>query len=87
MMKIEIDRGLSEGGESTDCPYCRCAMKAGLLYTAGTAAPYWKEDGTKRDIFSERGRLPVISTLCANKIRSFYCSSCKKLIVDADLHL
>jgi len=70
-----------------DCPYCKCEMKKGLLYTAGAVVPYWKEDGTKRDILSEKGRLPIKSTLTAHKIESFYCSSYKKLIINADLRL
>lgn len=70
-----------------NCPYCNYEMKKGLLYTGPKGAPYWKEDGVKRDIFSEKGRLPVVSTLFANKIPTFYCSFCKKLMIDADLHL
>lgn len=70
-----------------DCPYCKCEMKKGILYTGVQSAPYWKEAGIKRDILSEKGKLPMKSKLFSNTIESFYCSFCKKLIIDADLHL
>ena len=70
-----------------NCPYCGCEMKKGSLYTPTNGVPYWKEDGSKRDILSEKGKLPITSTLFVNKIESFYCGFCKKLVIDADLHL
>lgn len=69
------------------CPYCEREMEAGAIVAAVNAAPYWRQEGSRRtlsDLVTGKGLLPFHSSLTENAIPGHYCSSCKKIILDAE---
>lgn len=73
-----------------NCPYCKNEMRKGALCTAVNVAPYWEEAETKRGLMgalANQGTLPATQARGTYRVEAYYCTSCKKMIIDADLHL
>lgn len=73
-----------------NCPYCDMVMIKGEIVTACNITPYWREEGTKRNILDAlggKGNLAISPSgdLTHRCIRGFYCPNCKKIIIDAEL--
>lgn len=74
--------------QNRKCPYCNNEMKKGNIYVASNVVPYWLEDSDKRGVIDSiggKGAIPFKTTLTKHQIESCYCSTCKKIILDADL--
>lgn len=75
-----------------NCPYCGEEMQRGTIITARNRVPCWFPEGEKKrrsvsDYFDEKGSLFSRSTAGSYEIDSFYCSRCKKIVIEADLKL
>ncbi len=71
-----------------NCPYCDMVMRKGEIVTACNITPYWREEGTKRNVLDAlggKGKLSISPSgdLTHKCIPGFYCSTCKKIIIDA----
>ena len=73
-----------------NCPFCEKEMKKGVLSGDGRGKVRWNE-GDERpsliDRLSEKGCVTTAKYTISNfTIESFYCDSCKKMIIETDLH-
>jgi hypothetical protein len=66
---------------------CGGGMETGDIVVAVNAAPYWRQEGSKRtlsDTVTGKGLLPFRHSLMENALSGHYCPSCKKIILDAE---
>lgn len=71
------------------CPFCEKEMKKGILYGDGRSGVHWNE-GSKKvpalEAMVGKGRVTAAKyTLVSFTIESFYCDSCKKMVIETDL--
>lgn len=66
-----------------ECPYCHGEMKKGKIYVDRGPLKWIAESKDKGTFFSslEKG-IKVKNVDEYNKVESYYCKSCKKMIID-----
>ena len=71
------------------CPFCGKEMEKGILSGAGRSKLRWKAGDKKADIWdalSYSGGVSAVNyTLTAFSVESFFCSTCKKMIIETDV--
>ena len=71
------------------CPYCEQEMRLGTLSGDGRKMLHWKEGSKKAsfgDLIAGIGKVRGVRYgLASFKIDAWYCKSCRKIIIDAEV--
>lgn len=72
-----------------DCPFCSIPMKEGYITGDGRTKVRWTENGEKlylSDILSGKGIVKSAKySLVKFSISGYYCTVCRKIILDTDI--
>jgi hypothetical protein len=68
-----------------ECPYCHGEMVKGVIYGDRYALKWIEESRAKGPLKSmfQKG-IKIIDPWTSNKLETYYCSSCKKMIFDVN---
>lgn len=71
------------------CPFCGKEMEKGVLSGDGRSKVRWKAGDKKADIWDTLSFSGIVTTVkytpTAFAIDSFFCSACKKMIIETDV--
>ncbi len=71
------------------CPYCEKEMKKGILYGDGRSKVHWNEGDKKLPALEGlvgKGCLTAVKySLATFTIESYYCKSCKKMMIETEI--
>lgn len=72
-----------------ECPYCKKEMKKGILSGDARQGISWKEGDKKASMFDKLGGSHCLTAAKSNlstfKIVAYFCSDCKKMIINTDV--
>ena len=71
------------------CPFCENELKKGILYGDGRSKVHWNEGDKKLPILEGMVGKGCLSSakysLTTFTIESYYCDSCKKMIIETEI--
>ena len=71
------------------CPFCEKELKKGILYGDGRSKVRWNEGDKKLPILEGLAGKGCLSsakyTLATFTIESYYCDTCKKMIIETEI--